>query len=100
MSSSSSISDVSIGSTSADADDGGHTCDSNQVACLADPLMSHGFFLLAAGDHSLTGIVTDSPCDGGAGFFIITQQVSEPGALALLGIGLAGLAFSRGRRTV
>jgi hypothetical protein len=88
----------SIGSTSANANDSAHNCDSSEVACLADPLMSHGSFLLAAGDHSLTGIVTDSPFTGGAGFFIITQQVPEPGALALLGIALAGFAFIRRKR--
>jgi hypothetical protein len=89
---------LSIGSTSANADDSGHSCSNNEITCLADPLMSHGSFLLAAGDHSLTGIVTDSPFGGGAGFFIITQQVPEPGALALLGIALAGLAFIRRKR--
>jgi hypothetical protein len=90
---------VSIGSTSATADDVSHACGTNELACLADPLFSHGFFPLAAGNHSLTGVVTDSPFDSGAAFFIITQQVPEPGALVLLGIALAGLGFSCRKRS-
>ncbi len=45
----------SLGSTSAPTGGSGHSCSNNEVACLADPLMSHGSFLLAAGDHTITG---------------------------------------------
>jgi PEP-CTERM motif-containing protein len=82
---------VSIGSTSANANDPAHSCSNNEAVCLADPLMSHGIFFLAAGLHSLTGMVTDSPFGGGAGFF---RLVPEPGSLALFALALAGLAYS------
>jgi hypothetical protein len=61
---------ASIGSTSANTNNVFHNCGDN------------------AGNHSLTGIVTDSPHGSGDAFFII-QQVPEPGTLALLGIALA-----------
>jgi hypothetical protein len=88
---------AAILSTSATPNDGAHSCGNDEVACLADPLMSHGTIVLAAGLHSLTGIVTDSPFGGGAAFFIIRAiRVPEPGTLAL--IALAGLAAGALRR--
>ena len=84
---------VSIGSTSAVATDATHSCSNDEAACLADPLMSHGAFLLAAGMHSLTGIVSNSPYGAGAAFFRI-GAVPEPGSLALFALALAGLACS------
>ncbi len=89
---------ASIGSTSATANDGGHSCSNNEAGCLADALMSHGTFLLAAGNHSLTGNVTDSPFGSGAAFFIIRAAVPEPGTLALFALALVGLGVGRRAR--
>jgi len=88
---------TSIGSTSQNANNNTHSCDNDELACFADLFMSHGEFLLLAGQHSLTGTVTDSPFGGGAAFFIVTQSVPEPGTLALLASALGGLGFVRRR---
>jgi len=78
----------SLGSTSAPTGGSGHSCSNDEVACLADPLMSHGTFLLAAGDHTITG--THLIGVPGAAFFIVTVPVSvpEPASLALIGVAL------------
>lgn len=65
-------------------------------SCLADPLMSHGAFLLGAGSHSLTGIVTASPHGSGEGWFRIAA-VPEPGSAALIGLALGIVAVVRRR---
>ena len=78
----------SLGNTSAPSGDPAHNCSNDELACLADPQMSHGAFVLAAGDHSITGThLIGAP---GAGFFIVTVPVSvpEPGSLALIGVAL------------
>jgi hypothetical protein len=85
---------VSLGLTSAVATSAGFECGTPDT-CLADPLMSHGVFLLGAGSHSLTGIVTDSPHGGGEGFFRIA--VPEPGSAALIGLALGIVAVFRRR---
>ena len=78
----------SLGSTSAPTGGGGHSCSNDELACLADPLMSHGSFLLAAGDHTITG--THLIGVPGAAFFIVTvpTSVPEPASLALIGVAL------------
>ena len=85
---------VSLGLTSLVATSSTSLC-VDPVTCLADPLLSHGAFLLGAGSHSLTGIVTDSPHGGGGVFFEIT--VPEPGSAALIGLALGIVAVVRRR---
>jgi PEP-CTERM motif-containing protein len=85
---------TSLGSTSVPSGDRAHSCSNDEVACLADPQMSHGAFVLAAGDHTITGIhLIGSP---GAAFFIVSA-VPEPASLALIGVGLLMLLGMRRR---
>jgi len=92
----------SIGTTSAPTQ--GSDCGSDWGCALADPTFSRGGFLLAAGAHSITGEVLDSPFGGGAATFIInpaiiTSAVPLPGTLILLtsALGLLGGAGARAR---
>jgi hypothetical protein len=93
---------VSLGLTSLVSSTSGANCSNAVLACNADPLFSHGTFLLGVGNHSITGTVPISPFGGGAGFFIIraVTQVPEPGSLALvaLALGILGFSMSRSRR--
>src|SRR5262249_9240157 len=85
---------ISVGSTSDPSGDRAHSCSNDELACLADPQMSHGAFLLAAGDHSITGIhLIGTP---GAAFAIV-PPVPDPATLALLGAGLLMLVGVRRR---
>lgn len=83
---------TSLGTTSAPTPGG--TCGNDQLCALADPLYSHGVFLLAAGaSYSITGMhLAGIP---GAGFFIVT--IPEPGTLVLIGAGLLMLVGMRRR---
>jgi PEP-CTERM motif len=86
---------VSIGFTSAPNVTG--DCGGDPGACLLDPDISKGLFLLTAGDHSITLVPTEALEGGGSGFLRIDNAtVPEPATLILLGSGL--LACSRLRR--
>lgn len=85
---------VALGTTSAPTSGGG--AGSNITAALADSRYSRGFFLLGAGNHSIT--IEHIAGQPGAGVFEITNNVPEPASAALLAIGLAGLAAARRRK--
>jgi hypothetical protein len=82
-----------IGATSAPIDGG--SCGGNIMCALGDSRYSRGEFLLAAGDHSITGIQLAGIA--GAAVFHLTQ-VPEPGTLLLLGVALAGAGFASRRK--
>ena len=86
-----------IGATSVVPVDPTHNCGADPVPCLADPLMSHGFFLLGAGAHSITIRPGVSPYGSGAAYFRV-DSVPEPASLLLIGSGLIGLAMRLKRK--
>ena len=85
-----------IGMTSVPVDGG--TCESDITCSLADLRYSRGEFILAAGNHSLTGAQLDGI--PGAAVFQLTvlSTVPEPDTLALLGLGTLLLAGAVARR--
>ena len=67
------------------------------IACaLADVNYSSGSFVLQAGPHSITGIFLGSVSQGDFNFSV-QHDVPAPGVLAMLALGLAGVA---GRRRI
>ena len=83
---------VSIGVSGPDVPYGSGDCDT--IACaLGDSNYGKGSAILGAGNHSLSGTFLGVIGNGFGGFII-----PEPGTLALIGMALASLAFTR-RRT-
>jgi hypothetical protein len=76
----------------------GANCGDDPADCLADPEISSGVFLLAAGNHALTIVPSESLLGGGVGYFRVGTEVAvipEPGSLAWLGMGALFLGVLR-----
>ena len=99
---------TSIGTTSfADPGvPGSHACGDFPAPCLADALMSRGFFSLLPGAHSITISIQSTPYpDSNLSWFRVEQlsTVPEPeaGTMALVGLGfllMAALPYPSQRR--
>lgn len=87
---------VSLGATSAP---GSGPATSDPDVAYASGYYSRGTYALGAGSYTLTGIVTNSPVDSGAGFLELESgaAVPEPASWGMLiaGFGLIGSALRR-----
>jgi hypothetical protein len=81
---------TSLGETSPPA--GGGNCGSDIGICLADPDTSSGKFIVAPGDYVLRIVQTEG-FDGVGAFRV--DAIPEPGAMILIGSGLAALLLSK-----
>ena len=89
------VDSVSIGLTSAPVGSGPSGAFTGP-ASWADSRLSKLSFNVGAGSHDIDIVVTTSVSTSTSGGFIQVLTVPEPGTLAMLGVGLAGLfAFAR-----
>jgi len=87
---------VSLGLTSADANNPGINCSTDITACIASLGNSRGTFILPAGADSISGTrLCTTNCVGGAAVFELTPA-PEPSSLAVLGAALFALAVGLG----
>ena len=91
-----------LGATSLPGAVGAHTVSKDEA--FASPTWSSGAWLLAAGSHLITGVVTTSPFGSGAGAVRLVEAVPQPavvplpaGGLLLL-TGLGAIVALRRRR--
>lgn len=77
----------------------GSDCGTDPKNCYGAAGFSYGTFDLAAGPHSLTIRVADSPYNQGAAYFRVDRTVStpEPGSMLLLVLGIIGIGVLRRR---
>jgi len=88
---------ASLGATSVPTgDDTNFTLDFEQA--MGSDVWSHGSWLLAAGDYTITGSVLSAPFGPGTGGLSVSA-VPEPGSAALLLAGCGLLAAIRRRRS-
>jgi hypothetical protein len=87
---------LSLGSTSLPAGGGGNIGNNFDLA-LTNPNFSSGQFLLAAGNHDISGTVLVSTGDQGTGALRV-DTVPEPSSLLLMALGLVGAGFATRRR--
>ena len=78
----------------------GVSCGDNPELCYGMAGVSYDSLILAAGPHSLTIQMVDSPYGGGAAYFRIDRIVAtpEPLSIMLLGLGLLSLGAIRRSR--
>ena len=76
------------------------SCGSNPENCYGAEGVSYGMLELAAGLHSLTIRMADSPYNQGFAYFRVDRTVStpEPGSMLLLALGIIGIGVVRRRR--
>lgn len=92
------INGVDQGPTSASSFDGSFI-GGNWEPAYNSPEFSHGDYLLGPGNYTVTGVIAASPFGDGAGA-VNLSTIPEPGAWAMMLLGLGGLgAMARRRRT-
>ncbi len=74
-------------------------CGDDPVNCLADAVMSKGFFVLGPGSHSLTLTPLESPSGLGSAYLHVAAAVPAPASALLAALGLAALGVPRRART-